>query len=65
MRRYVTFGVESFSEVFPEESEPLTPGVFGPDSIQSVAGLLCCANMFFLIESDTESIIVYSEVTFS
>ena len=49
-----------FSEGFPEESEPLTPGVFGPDSIQSTAGLLCCANMFYLIESDTESIIMYS-----
>lgn len=61
----MTSDVELFSEVFPEEPEPLTPGVFGPDSIQSVAGLLCCANMFCLIESDIESIIVYSEVTFS
>lgn len=44
----MTSDVELFSEVFPEEPEPLTLGVFGPDSIQSVAGLLCCCEHVLL-----------------
>lgn len=52
-----------FSEGFPEETEPLTPGMSGPHSIHSTKGPLRCADMFQLIESDTKSIIMYSKVT--
>lgn len=45
------------------ESEPLTPDMFDARFIHPTAGPLHCANMSHLIESDTESIVVYSKVT--
>ena len=43
--------------------EPLTQEMLALHSIHSTTGRLHCANMFHLIESDTESIIMYSKVT--